>query len=251
MGYRGDTGAETASSELSRFAFNGLKLLRDIEYRPMHSSDDLEQLFRFRYDCYRGKGYIDPNRKRMSFDALDADPNVFRFGVFLGDRLVSSVRLQHLTSSKRLGPSMLTYPDVVGPMLDRGLTMIDPSRLTINDDLSSEYPLLPYLTIRLAVIATIHFNVDYCLACVRPSHGAFYRRVFQSTQLHGERAYNNMHFPVFLYAADAEKTRARMLRRYPFFHSLPHEREMLFDGDGTAASKPLTILPTAELALAA
>lgn len=236
----------------STFTFKGLSLLRELEYRPLVERGDLEDLFRFRYECYRRKGYIQTNAQKMSYDDLDDDPNVMRFGVYLDGQLVSSIRLQHLTKDKRCGPSVTTFGDIVEPMLDKGITGIDPSRLTTDKDASDEYPLLPYLTVRLAAMASVHFGVNYCFSTIRPTHGAFYKRVIESKQIHDERCYSGMSFPVVLYASDVPNAYPRVFRRYPFFHSLPHERRMLFgDPNASDTSRPLTVLPTADFALAA
>ena len=39
------------------------------------------------------------------------------------------------------------------------------------------------LTLRLALMASEHFAVDYCLSSVRPEHASFYRRVFLCEQM--------------------------------------------------------------------
>jgi hypothetical protein len=43
-----------------------------------------------------------------------------------------------------------------------------------------EYPALPYLTLRVATMATDYFHTDYCLSVIKPNHRAFYKRIFNS-----------------------------------------------------------------------
>ncbi len=251
MGHIYSVTTATAGAKHSAFSQSVLSLLRQVEYRPMVTSEDIEALYRFRYDCYLRDGWIGPNSTKLSYDQLDDDPHVMRFGLFMNDQMVSSIRLQHLTLEKRLGASMVIYPDVVEPMLAAGKTMIDPSRLTIDANASRDYPALPYLTVRLATMLSEHFEVDYCLSSVRPSHGAFYRRLTGAKMIAGERYYDGMSFPIHLYASEIKACRESVLAKYPFFSSLPMERRMLFGSFGSATESPLTVLPTADFALAA
>ena len=41
-------------------------------------------------------------------------------------------------------------------------------------------PAIPYLTLRVATMASEHFDVDRCLSLVKPQHAAFYKRVFDA-----------------------------------------------------------------------
>ena len=117
-------------------------------------------------------------------------------------------------------------------------------------------------------MASLHFDVDYCLCCVRQSHGAFYDRVIESKPVAGQRPYPGLNFDVSLYASNVRDAYDRVFSRFPFFHSLPSERRMLFGPrpGGAAATAPshgeagivaqlagppgfLTVLPTAHLAV--
>ena len=125
---------------------------------------------------------------------------------------------------------MKSCPDVLEPLLARGETFIDPSRFTADYEASLAYPALPFLTLRIAVMATVHFRATMCLALVRPEHTAFYRRVFQSEDIGGEvRTYPGLAFPVSLFGARVEQKRHHSIfSRYPFFMSTEEEREKLF-----------------------
>ena len=56
---------------------------------------------------------------------------------------------------------------------------------------SFDYPALPYLTLRVATMATIFFDVDFCLSVIKPNHRAFYKRVFHTIEL-AARALSNI-----------------------------------------------------------
>jgi hypothetical protein len=123
---------------------------------------------------------------------------------------------------------MKSFPDVLSPLLDQGQSFIDPSRFTADYEASLAYPALPFLTLRIAVMATEYFRTDACLALVRREHSAFYRRVFGSVELADARAYPGLAFPVVLFSSVAGMTRSYIYERYPFFRSTEAEREQLF-----------------------
>ena len=159
-------------------------------------------------------------------------PTRTAYGVYIDDRLVSSVRFHHMTPDFRTAPSHSVFTDMLDPMLDRGDTMIDPGRFTTDYEASLAYPALPYLTLRIPTMAVQYFNVRYVLSSVRPEHAAFYRRVYRSQQLAGPRYYHGLTFPMVLYACEIPVMYEDMLRRYPFFRSTAEEREALFGPPG-------------------
>jgi len=133
---------------------------------------------------------------------------------------------------------------VLDPLLDQGITVLDPGRFTADYEASLAYPALPFLTLRIPTIAIWHFQVKYCLNSVRPEHSAFYRRVFRSIQLSEARYYHGLSFPMVLYACDLLSIEADLFRRYPFFRSTSKERHQLFETE-----EPVGIVqPTARLA---
>ncbi|ODT72805.1 MAG: hypothetical protein ABS75_02255 [Pelagibacterium sp. SCN 63-23] len=187
-----------------------------------------DPIYKLRYRAYTREGFMDHNPEEICIDDLDETANGMSFGIYIDGRLVSSLRLHLLTAEHRQSPSMKVFPDVLGPMLDRGMTFIDPSRFTADHEASLAYPAMPFLTLRVAAMASVHFGVDQCLALVRPEHGPFYRRVFGSEQLADTRSYPGLYFPVALFGASVDVIRTRVAQRFPFFLSAADERHTLF-----------------------
>jgi hypothetical protein len=214
---------------VSHFAGTLLDLLDRVEYRRADLSAPFDPVYRLRYEAYRREDFIPANSERIAGDQFDHSPNAMCFGVYIDGELVSSVRLHHVTPEQRSSPSRLIYGDVLDPLLDQGKSYIDPSRFTADREATLAYPALPFLTLRMAAMASVHFNVDFCLASVRPEHVPFYKRVFMSRQIGGIRYYPGLQFPVVCYAADVPVIRDRVYRRYPFMMSTPEEQRALFD----------------------
>jgi hypothetical protein len=228
----------------SHFVQSLLDLLERVEYRPVTFSEDLEEIYRLRYEAYRREGFIPADESRRCADELDEVPNVYPIGVYLDGRLVSSLRIHHVTAEHRYSAGMWAYPDIVGPMIDKGIEFVDPSRFTTDFDISQEYPALMYLTLRLGVMASDYFGADYCLQVVRPEHGPFYRRTFFSEPLAETRAYEGLSFAVQLYGSHVPETLGKIYRRHPFFMSTRTEQRLMFQRDA-GQLRPLTVLPTA------
>jgi hypothetical protein len=242
---RTDPDAGAAEVPVTRFAGTLMDILDRVEYSRVSTGEIDHPIYRLRYEAYRREESVPFNDAGIVVDDLDHAPNAMSFGVYIDGQLVSSVRLHHLSSEQRRSPSMSVYPDVLGPLVDRGETFIDPSRFTADYEASLAYPVLPFLTLRIAVMASVHFDADCCLALVRPEHTAFYRRVFGSEEMCGVREYPGLTFPVKLFGAYVEAKLPTTLRRYPFFGSTEEERDNLFSpGRGNLAA----IAPTARVA---
>lgn len=233
------------------FARSVSALLERTEYRRCESGEDLEAIYRLRYKAFRNHGSVVDDPSEQTFDALDDTPNSYRFGVFIDGELVSTVRLHHITAKEPYGPVMRVFSDVLEPRLVNGETYINPSQFTADPAITSGFRLLPYLTLRLAVIANTHFDSTSCVCLIRNDHAAFYKRIFGSIQVGAPRPYPPFTVPVMLFESNCAINMAPTVRRYPFFRSTAGERRLLFDPSAGGEPAPLTILPTAKYPMAA
>jgi hypothetical protein len=223
-----DSAAAARAGAPSRFSGALLDILDKVSYARVDPGVIDDPIYKLRYRAYTREGFMDHNAEEICIDDLDDVPHGRSYGIYIDGQLVSSIRLHHLTPVDRRSPSMKVFPDVLGPMLDAGMTFIDPSRFTADHEASLAYPALPFLTLRMAAMASVFFNANQCLALVRPEHGAFYKRVFGSEPLYGARSYPDLHFPVSLFGATVESIRSRVAQRFPFFLSTDAERSQLF-----------------------
>jgi hypothetical protein len=205
-----------------------LDILDRVEYRRVTPGEQFDPVYRLRYEAYRREGFVPANGERLIRDEFDDLPNAHSYGIYIDGTLVSSLRFHLITPQMRFAPSYSVFTDVLDPLLDQGATFVDPGRFTADYEASLAYPSLPFLTLRIAVMASAFHNVRYCLSSVRPEHAAFYRRVFNSTKLADNRFYHGLSFPMELWASDVPVEYPRLLRRYPFFMSTAEERDRLF-----------------------
>jgi len=123
---------------------------------------------------------------------------------------------------------MSVFPDILGPELEKGKVMVDPTRFVADPARAKRIPELPYMTLRLAYVACEYFRADLGLASVRAEHQAFYRRVFLHS-ISPPRDYPSLTKPICLMAIDFPSLRDKVFARYPFLRSSYFERRMLFE----------------------
>jgi hypothetical protein len=230
----------------SDFVQNVFSLLERTEYRRCEKGDDLQDIYRLRYKAYRMNEVVPDNEDRIIHDELDEVPNVYKFGIYIDQVLVSTLRVHHVTAATPWSASMKTFSDILQPMLDRGVTFVCMSRFGSDPEASKLFPQLPYVTLRLASMACLYFNVPYGLSTVREDHGGFYRRIYRSKKIGPGRPYPGFVKKVELYMTDAHTDQASFFARFPFFQSTPLERRMLFARPAHGELAPLIILPTAK-----
>ena len=236
----------TTGIEADSFAKSVTALLDRVEYRRCETGEDLEAIYRLRYDSYRATGMVADAASRMVVDEYDELANSYRFAVFIDGELVSTIRLHHVSAEHPRSPSMTVFGDELLPRLQAGETFIDPSRFAADLQVSKQLRVLPYLTIRLAVVACFYFNPTRCLSAIKEEHAAFYKRIFNAKQTLPSRLYPGLTMPVFLYESHPKEIADNTLRRFPFFRSTAAEQRMLFARPGQGELAPLTILPTAK-----
>ncbi|MEP7239299.1 MAG: acetyltransferase [Devosia sp.] len=216
------------SNPISRFAGGLIDILDRVEYSRVRMDVVDNPVYRLRYEAYRREEFVPFNDAGIVTDDLDGTPNAFCYGIHVDGELVSSIRIHHVTSEHRKGPSIKSCRDVLDPLLDKGQSFIDPSRFTADYEASLAYPALPFLTLRIAVMATDYFSTTACLALVRREHSAFYRRVFGAIEMSDVREYPGLTFPVVLFGSNAAINLQQIYRRYPFFRSTFEEQQALF-----------------------
>lgn len=239
-------GADSASEDpgMNAFSRNVLNVMENIEYRLCEDGEDLEDIYRLRYNSYYKAGMIKEDASRMVVDEFDGLPNAYLYGVYYDGNLVSTVRLHHVTKEFPQSPSVKVFGDVLEPRLAAGETFIDPSRFAADGEWSATLRVLPYITLRIALVACHHFKPAACLNAIKEEHAAFYRRIFIAEAIVRGRTYPGLTMPVDLWQAVCPMSPDQGARRFAFFRSTPLERRMLFTKSSEGYRPPLTILPS-------
>ncbi|MCG8444938.1 MAG: hypothetical protein MI753_04385 [Hyphomicrobiales bacterium] len=205
------------------------ELLQRIDFRVVDNDDDLDGVFRLRYDAYMREGNITKNASQKFSDEYDESENVLIYGLYFYDSLVSSIRIHVASKTQPTFPSFSVFQDLLEPELESGKIIIDPTRFVTDKEWSRELTGLPHVTLRLCWLAAEHFEAEHFLVAVRPEHQAFYRRTFNHRPICGARSYPLLKAPISLMTVDQSEVADKVHRRYPFFRSTFFERRMLFD----------------------
>src|SRR5260221_4176347 len=126
--------------------------LEHVDYRLAETDEEKDEIYRLRYRAYRREGAILPSASERVSDRHDEAPNNFIFGVYYRGELYSSIRISVLSGEWRSSPSSEMYSNVLHPLLDRGKTIIDPTRFVADPNKSKIIPELPYITGRLPLV---------------------------------------------------------------------------------------------------
>ena len=238
------SGAEPGAPQLVR----GSGLFDRVDYRPIETREEKDQLYLMRYRAYRQGGLIPPSETERMRDPYDDSPNAWTFGIYVDSELCSSVRLHVLTAEQRMSYTTELFGDILHPRLDKGEVFVDPARFVADPEKAQRFPELPYLTLRLAYLACEYFNADTGLALVRAGHQSFYRRVFLHQTIAEPRQFPNALVKVALMASDFRGLRDQVLGRFPILRSSAFERRMLFQHNRqsfqSTAFEPASMVPS-------
>lgn len=212
----------------SAFATRVEHLLKRVRYRRAVQPDEVEPLIQLRYQAYLHEGAVPFNPKGELRDKFDDLPNAYAFGLYFDGVLASALRIHVLTGPGDQSPALETFPDVLAPLLESGVRMIDPNRFVANHEIARHCPELPYITLRLAFMAAENFGAEIATATVRAEHQAFYRRVLNYKPVCPPRPYPFLTKPISIMFARFQEEKKDVLKRYPFFASSLEERRQLF-----------------------
>lgn len=222
--------------------------MENIEYRRIVTPEDFENISQLRSKAFDAHMIYSRKLKGNALDDMDFAPNAHVFGVYYYGDLVSTIRVQVVSREHPDSFSLKMFPETLGPLVEQGMTFIDPTKFAVDESVSHEITGLPLLTLRIPMMAMTHFNASAGLALIKEAHEAFYRRVFRSSLLAGPKRLKGVAVPIILVQSPHKNT-PDTCRRYPIFCSTAAERRLMFDRSGS--TMPLTILPTAKYAIKA
>lgn len=203
-------------------------LLDEVDYRPVGDGEDREQVYRLRYDAYLAAGMTAANAMGVLKDRHDEAANSWTFGLYIQDRLASSIRISVASREHGVTSAVDYFPEILGPDIERGSVIVDPNRLVTDRDAARLHPDLAMLTVRLGYVAAVHFDADVVIATVRAEHRAFYKRVFGMRPDCLPRVIPPIQKP-FCLMSFRNSAMEPIMVRYPVFRSTPTERALLFD----------------------
>lgn len=217
-----------------------IEALKRARYKTFTRGQVPQDIYRLRYRAYRVEGAIEPNEQGIMTDAYDETENCVHVGVELDGKILASVRLHLVSSLTPVSPTMDVFPEV-HEYIERGKTLLDPTRLTVDPAAREHRVKLNFLIVRVPLLATIYYDTDIVLLPVRAEHGAFYRRYLGAKPAIGPRNYPGLKKPIQLLTTDVRAERDGIVERTPLLgpiESIPQSNVPFPDLDGVyVASK--------------
>ncbi|RYH01455.1 GNAT family N-acetyltransferase [Salipiger sp. IMCC34102] len=193
-----------------------ISALNRAQYRVLTEEQDLEEIYRLRYDCYRAENSIPENERGLMTDAYDETPNCVHVAVDIDGEIAAAVRLHLVSRLSFSAPTLEVFPEVLDDVA-RGRTVLDSTRFVIDPSARKNKVPLHFLVLRVPFLATIFYDVDLALAPVRAEHTAFYCRYLGYEPALEARSYPGLAKPVHLLTAKVREQRAAVLARTPVF----------------------------------
>ena len=240
----------TANSGQTNRAFLGsiFNLLDRVEYRRMTSSEDIAEVEKLRRASYNNREFIDAENFGSFIDEHDRSQDCYVIGVYIEESLISTLRV-HIVSSRHLhGPTASYFPVRAAQLVEQGDCYIDPSRFAADHQMLWQYPAIPFLTLRVAAMASEYFHASHCMTVVTASTASFYRRSFGSLDMEPPQSVPGFTVPLTLLGARIDHIRATLETRLPFFKSQLWEQKMMFAPSSELNYPPVNILPSARYA---
>jgi hypothetical protein len=192
-----------------------IEALKGARYRVFTPGHVPQDVYRLRYRGYRAEGAIEENERGTMNDPYDDTENCVHVAVEMNGKIRASVRLHLVSRLTPISPTMEVFPEV-REYLDRGRTLLDSSRLTVDPTARKHRVKLNFLIVRVPLLATIFYDVDIALVPVRAEHAAFYRRYLGAKPEIGPRSYLGLTKPLQLLTTDVRAERDGIIERTPF-----------------------------------
>jgi len=193
-----------------------IELLKDVRYRVMTDSNDLEEVYRLRYNCYRAEKSIPENPLGLMSDPFDETENCVHVAVEIDGKISAAMRLHLMSKQSFASPTLEVFPEIKD-RIERGQTMLDLTRFVIDDSARKRRVPLHFLVLRIPFMAALFYDIDVALAPVRAEHTAFYRRYLGYKVETEPRSYPGLKKPIQLLTADVRGQRDAVLAETPVF----------------------------------
>lgn len=227
------------------FASSIYSLLDRVEYRRIRESEDFNDVARLREQAYKSRSFIDSDRFGPLIDDYDRMADCYVIGVYVDERLVSTVRIHVVSSGHLHGPVASYFPQRAKELTAGGKVYIDPSRFAADREALWDYPLLPFITLRAVSMAHMYFDATNIAMVVRADSASFYSRSFGAVEVEPAQPVANFTVPLVMLAATDDEARQRLDTRYRFFKSTLTEQRMMFASEDELGYAPLNVIPTA------
>ena len=230
MGRNPDTASDNSAAALSIHRAAQLSYFsKRVSYRLATSHVERDAIFKLRYQSYLLTGLISKNSFGRYIETADHATNSYLIGLYVGCKLVSSLRLQIGSTTTPNFSSLHLFSHVLKALLESNRTILDMGCVAADGGQSGLYVWLPYLALRPWIMAAEYFRADYIVAATRPEYRPFYQRAL-GCEVHSDLRQAPHHTGrVALVTLDFATSANGLYQNLPFLRSTPAERQQLFE----------------------
>lgn len=196
-----------------------LDTLKECRYSVLTERDDLDKVYRLRYESYLDEGAITKNDRGMMSDSYDESPNCVHVAVEMNGEYVAAMRLHLLSSQTPHSPTLEVFPEIES-FISSGQTLLDPTRFVVSPEARKSFVPVHLVAVRIPILASIFYDVDIVLVAVRAEHSAFYRRYLGCESFAMPRPYLGITKPLGLMMSVMQESRHKVIEKNPFFGPL-------------------------------
>jgi len=178
------------------------ELLDSVELSRVGDRASLDEVALFRYRCYRHSDMVDWRRDQRLIDEGEETQNAFVFAMHLRGILVGTFRIHFVETQQDFSQARDEYPDVIQPLLAKGETYLEPTRLAIEPAIRAEYPQMKLIFMATFAALAGLLKPRYVFFVVRREHVPFYSRGFGFQQVKAPQAYHGIKQPLALMGGD-------------------------------------------------
>ncbi|MEL6920612.1 MAG: hypothetical protein AAFO77_06245, partial [Pseudomonadota bacterium] len=221
--------------------------LNGMHYRRVVGGQALEAVGALRSKAFDAKSIYTQKFDEPVIEAFDQIADAYIFGLYREEQLVATLRINVAKAGAEDTPAVKTFPNQLRPLIDQGLSFVDPGRLSVDPELVKTLPALPMYILRTSFMATMRLGPGRCVAVVRDHHEKFYRKVLKAVRIAGPMYPGNTFAKLSLISMTNSHA-SDIQARYPVFNFSDEEPQRLFSAvpEGRDASDP--VFPTASLA---
>lgn len=213
----------------SAFLQKALKTLEKIEYRKITTSKDIEDVQKLRFEAYSRENNVFSDKAFFRSDKFDNEKNAEIFGLYIENRLASSLRLHRVSAETPQTPSAIYFPEFFAARLAKGDSFLEPTRFVISEEFARRYPSMHFMTMRVCFMATVYYAMPFIMCSVRAEHGSYYKRFFGMRAEVVGKTVPTIAVPADLYVGNVAEKLPLVEKRLPFMRSTEEERRALFD----------------------
>ncbi len=203
-------------------------LTKKYDYHRVVTEPDRQEIYKLRYEAYLKEGIIERNSLEILTDEFDNAGNFKLYGFYEHGLLIGSFRIHIIKTETCTSPARSVFPKEIGAYLEKGKTIVEPSRFTLKRDNNGNRERLINL-MKIPFVAAQIYQADIVAVIVRREHMKLYKRLFYGVEVAEPKPYPMALLPCGLMVSEFKKNELNILELVPEFRTASETMSELFN----------------------